>query len=913
MKGLLVWAAILAWTVPAGAQPVYRIDTVAGSSLSGDGGPATSAELGSIQGIAIDHLGNLYLSDTDNHRIRKVSPGGIITTIAGTGIAGFSGDGGPAASAQLNLPYGLAADLAGNLYIADLGNNRVRRIAPDGTISTIAGGGALASVSEGDAAANSQLLTPRNVAVDAAGSLYISEFSGHRVRKVTTDGRIFTAAGTGVAGFWGDGGPSSSAQLAYPAGLAADRNGNLYIADSGNQRIRKILPGNIMSTVLGGAPSTALFTPIAVTVDAAGAIYVADSTGTVHQYPLGGPWTLAAGAGAPGFSGDGGLAPSAHLTAPRDLAVDLYNNLYIADGVRVREINSSDIIRTVAGDGYLHAIGDGSAATSAQLFNPSAVALDYSGSLYIADTGTNRIRRVSPSGIITTIAGDGVAAFKGDLGPAASSELNAPASLALDSSGNIIVADTANQRVRKIASGSIWTVLGTGTAGSGPENTAPLQTPVRSPAGLCFDLAANQYIADTLNNRILLAPPGALVATYAGNGAAGSLGDGGIARTAQLNRPAACAVDAAGNLFIADTGNHLVRKVTPAGNISTVAGTGAAGSGGDEGPASAAQLNAPRGVAVDGSGDVFIADTGSHRIRMITPDGVMHTIAGTGAAGFAGDGAGALPAELNSPAGLVVDGSGNVYFADSGNNRVRRLTQTAASTQLIIPPVNVPQPLVVQNAASQASGTVAPGELVIISGAGLGPQAGVAGLFDSAGLVANIVAGTEIHFDGVPAPVFYTQFGQVTVQVPYTVAGSVSTHLEAFYLGQSVNTADVAVAASAPGLFPVALNQDGSTNSASNPVAAGSTIVLNATGEGMTNGANTAGLPAAAPYASPLQPVVVSFSGEMAQITYAAAAPGLVGVLQVNAVVPADLPPGQTAVTLSVGATSSQAIPIWAR
>jgi uncharacterized protein (TIGR03437 family) len=664
--------------------------------------------------------------------------------------------------------------------------------------------------------------------------------------------------------------------------------------------------------VLGGAPSTLLFTPTAVSVDAATTIYVADSTGTVHSYTSAGAWTLLAGTGAPGFSGDGGQASAAQLTAPRDLAVDLVGNLYIADGVRIREVNSSGIIRTVAGDGYLHAVGDGSSAITAQLFQPSAVALDFSGNLFIADTGTNRIRQVTASGLITTVAGNGVAGFKGDQGPAASAELRAPSGIALDVSGNLVVADTLNQRIRKISAGEIWTVLGTGTADAGPQNTVPLETPVRSPAGLCFDLAANQYVVDTLNNRVLLAPPGALVTTDAGNGAPGSSGDGGSAPTAQLDGPATCAVDASGSLFIADTKNNRIRKVSPAGVITTIAGAGAAGAAGDEGPAAAALLNAPRGVAVDGLGDIFIADTGNHRIRMVTPDGQIHSIAGTGVAGFAGDGAEALSAQLNSPGGLVVDGSGSLYFADSANNRVRRLVQTAGPPVVAPPPTNVPPPpLTVQNAASQASGAVAPGELVILSGSGLGPQAGVAGLLDSSGLVANIVAGTEVRFDDVPAPIFYAQYSQVTVQVPYTVSQNGTTHIEARYLGTTVNSADVAVAPSAPGLFPVVLNQDGTTNSSANPAAAGSTIVFSATGEGVTNGANTAGLQAVAPYANPLLPVVLTIGGEIASAPYAGAAPGLAGVLQVNAVVPADLPPGQAAVLLSVGAAGSQAIGIW--
>src|ERR1700722_5172376 len=252
---------------------VYRIDTLAGSSSIGDGGPAVSAQIGNIQGIAVDHSGVVYLSDTDRNLIRKIDAKGIITTIAGTGVAGFAGDGGPAIAGQINLPYGLAADLAGNVYFADLGNNRVRRIAPDGSITTVAGTGVKGSLGDGGLAANAQLMTPRNVAVDAAGNLYISEFEGHRIRRITADGKIGTIAGVGVAGFRGDGGFAVNAQIAYPCGLTVDRFGNLYFADSQNQRIRKILPGGAISTVLGGSPALPLLTPVAVAVEAARPIY----------------------------------------------------------------------------------------------------------------------------------------------------------------------------------------------------------------------------------------------------------------------------------------------------------------------------------------------------------------------------------------------------------------------------------------------------------------------------------------------------------------------------------------------------------------------------------------------------------------------------------------------------------------
>src|SRR5436305_4710193 len=271
-------------------RPLYRVETMAGGANLGDGGPATAAQFGAIQGIALDRWGNLYVADTDGQRVRKVNPAGIVTAIAGTGVPGFSGDGGPASAAQLNLPYGLAVDLAGNLYIADLGNQRIRRVSPDGTISTVAGNGRKASGPDGGHAVETSLLTPRNVALDSAGYLYISEFEGHRVRRVAPDGKISTMAGTGVAGFRGDGGPAANAQLGFPAGLAIDRSGALLVADSQNHRIRRIVPGGPISTGLGGTASTTLLMPLSVAVDLSGTIYVSDSTNIVRAYTAAGVW-----------------------------------------------------------------------------------------------------------------------------------------------------------------------------------------------------------------------------------------------------------------------------------------------------------------------------------------------------------------------------------------------------------------------------------------------------------------------------------------------------------------------------------------------------------------------------------------------------------------------------------------------
>jgi uncharacterized protein (TIGR03437 family) len=896
MKRYVCLLLALAWIVPAArgaAAPsvIYHIETVAGSANMGDGGPATAAQISTIQGIAVDRWGNLYLSDTGNHRVRKISPSGAITTIAGTGVAGFSGDGGPAVTAQLNLPYGLAADLAGYVYVADLGNDRVRRIGPDGVIATVAGTGIRGSSGDGGAATGAQLLTPRNVAVDAAGDFYFSEFDGHRVRKVTPDGKISTVAGTGVAGLRGDGGPAVNAQLNFPAGLAVDRLGALYIADSQNQRVRKILAAGVISTVVGGSPSTALETPVALAVDVAGTLYVADMSSAVHSYTAAGAWTVVPGLG-----------------APHDLAVDLNGDLYIADGVRIREVAAGQM-QTVAGDGYLHAIGDGGLATAALLSQPSTIALNAAGSLYIADTGTQRVRQVLPSGVIQTLVGTGVAGSAADNIAASAATLNSPLGVALDAAGDILIADTWNQRIRQVgADGLIHNLVGTGAVGLGAEGLPPAQTQLNGPSGVCTGRGGTLFVVDTFNHRVLQAAPLPLVATTAGNGSRGNAGDGGPARLAQLNQPSACALDSAGNLFIADTLNHRIRKVDSAGTISTVAGTGAAGFSGDEGPATAAGISAPLGVVVDDNGDIFIADTGNNRIRQVTADGLIHTIAGQNAAGFAGDGGPAASAEIDAPGGLYLDGAGDLYFADTGNNRVRRLVPASAAPS----PLVALTPLSAVSAASLLPGPVAPGELIVVFGAGLGPESGVAGVLDSSGVLANLLSGAEVRFDGVPAPVFYAQFGQMNVQVPYTVAGNAVTHVQALYQGIVSGSLDLVVVAAAPALFPVVVNQDGSPNSALDPTALGSILTFYATGEGLTNGPNVSGQAAAVPYPSPILPVTLTVAGFPAQILYAGSAPGAVGLLQVNARVPAGfIPTGPVAAELAVGSAVAPDLTIW--
>ena len=389
----------VAWAQP---QTSYRIDTLVGD-FAGDGGPAVAARLNLPYDVAVDSSGNLYITDTNNDRIRKVDSAGTITTIAGTGERRFGGDGGPAIQAQLDAPSGVVVDGAGNLYIADRANHRIRKVDSTGTITTIAGTGERGFGGDGGPATQARLNYPYGVAVDGAGNLYIADLANHRIRKVDSTGTITTFAGTGERGFGGDGGPASQAQINFPTGVAVDEAGNLYIADWSNARIRKV-----------------------------------DGTGTI---------TTIAGTGELGFGGDGGPAIQARLSLPYSVAVDGAGNLYIADQYnnRIRRVDSTGTLTTIAGTGERRFGGDGGPAIQAQLGDPTGVAVDGAGNLYIADQYNNRIRRVDSTGTITTIAGTGERGFSG---PATQAQLDDPTGVAVDGAGNLYIADASNHRIR---------------------------------------------------------------------------------------------------------------------------------------------------------------------------------------------------------------------------------------------------------------------------------------------------------------------------------------------------------------------------------------------------------------------------------------------------------------------------------
>jgi sugar lactone lactonase YvrE len=633
------------------------ISTVAGTGFrdlngngrfSGDCGAATNAELFSPQCVAIDTLGNLFFTDQANNRVRKVDTNGMITTVAGNGTGGFSGDGGVATNAEINSATGVAVDTAGNLYIADSGNEVIRKVDTNGVIRTVAGDRTAGYSGDAGSATNASLNNPMGVVVDGAGAIYIADAANNRIRRVGVNGIITTAAGNGTNGYSGDGSFATNAELGNASGVTLDAAGNLFVADTLNERIRKVDSNGIISTVAGNGFTT-------------------NGVGT-------GPGDDG------GFSGDGGAATNAELNSPMGVAVDYAGNCFISDhfNLRIRKVDTNDVITTIAGNGS-QAIGgdafggDGGPASMAQLNLAEDVATDGEGRLFVVDRQNTRIRKVDTNGVITTLAGPGNYGIIGDGGPATNALLFSPNGVTVDGAGNVYIADTLDQRIRKVnASNIITTVAGDGFTSSqiyggysgdnGPATNAELNLPI----GAAVDSSGNLFIADAKNGRVRKVDTNGIITTFAGN----------------LSYPVRLAFDTAGNLLIADIQQHNVRRVDTNGIISTVAGTGTSGSTGDGGAATNAELNSPSAIAADSAGNLYIADQFQNVIRRVDPQGVITTVVGNGylgdgsstVGGYSGDGGPAIDAELCVPTGLAVDGAGNLFIADDYNSCIRKVS-----------------------------------------------------------------------------------------------------------------------------------------------------------------------------------------------------------------------------------------------
>jgi hypothetical protein len=552
----------------------------------------------------------------------------VVTTLAG--LAGTPGSAdGTGSAARFYCPYGVAVDSAGNVYVADRGNHTIRQVTPGGVVTTLAGLAGSWGSADGAASA-ARFSGPSGVAVDSAGNLYVADTSNQTIRQVTPGGAVTTLAG--LAGSYGSAdGIASAARFNWPSGVAVDSAGNVYVADSGNSTIRQVTPGGAVTTLAG----------------LAGSYGSADGTG-----------------GAARFYGPGGVA------------VDSAGNVYVADydNHAIRKVTPGGVVTTLAGLAGIGGSADGT-GSAARFIYPEGVAADSAANGYVADTGNSTIRKVTPGGAVTTLAGLAGKWGSAD-GTGSAARFYQPFGVAVDSAGTVYVADTYNHTIRKVTPGGVVTTLA-GNASIVDQGGFPIggyadgtggAARFYRPNGVAVDSAGNVYVADTDNNTIRKVTPGGAVTTLAG--LAGSPGtNDGTAGAARFYRPNGVAVDSAGNVYVADTDNNTIRKVTPGGAVTTLAGL-AGSPGTNDGTGSAAWFCNPCGVAVDSAANVYVADTGNSTIRKVTPGGAVTTLAGLGRSRGSVDGTGS-GARFNTPTGVAVDSAANVYVADSWNYTIR--------------------------------------------------------------------------------------------------------------------------------------------------------------------------------------------------------------------------------------------------
>jgi sugar lactone lactonase YvrE len=636
--------------VRAFAQSVYMpytfttVGGVAGGAGSADG-MGKSARFAEPWGVAVDKEGNAYVADAGNNAIRKVTSAGVVTTLAGLADSKGHADG-KGGAARFNSPFGVAVDNAGNVYVADTFNDTIRKVTPAGVVTTLAGS-ALNRGSVDGRGSEARFNNPVALAVDHAGTIYVADSADDTIRKVTPEGVVTTLAGSAKVSGTRDGKAEAARfgnMFGGPSGVAVDGAGNVYVADTANQTIRKVTPLGVVSTLAGRA----------------------GSKGT-----------------------NDGMGALARFDHPEGVAVDISGNVYVADfnNHTIRKVTPSGVVTTLAGlAGSLGCVdGRGSAARFGAVpsFGPSGVAVGNDGNIVVADTGNHAIRKVTRDGVVTTLAGLAT-------GQGSAPTFHDPTGAAVDNAGNIYVADTGNQIIRKMTpAGAVTILAGAGQRGS--TDGAGNEARFTDPFGVAVDNNGNVYVADTGNNIIRKVTSAGVVTTLAGlAGKFGSTdGTGSGARFGTRDGgPSGLAVDGAGNVYVADTQNHTIRKVTAAGAVTTLAGNasimsimGRPAGGSTDGTGGEARFNYPGGVAVDKAGNIYVADTLNHTIRKVTPTGIVSTLAGLAGRVGSADGTG-ITARFWAPDSVSVDGMGNIYVADTGNRTIRRITPGGVVTTL---------------------------------------------------------------------------------------------------------------------------------------------------------------------------------------------------------------------------------------
>ncbi|HEX5229134.1 MAG TPA: hypothetical protein VFW44_15570 [Bryobacteraceae bacterium] len=882
---LLVFIAIVPFAAAQSflSNGLTRFAGIDTSKLTGDNGPAYNATFQGPYAVARDSAASFYIGETA--RIRRIDHHGIISTIAGNGVPGESGDGGPATSAQINYVGGIAIDSKGDIYFSE-DQVRIRRIAPDGTISTYAGNGGSGYNGE-NVDALSANINAAGLAIDSQDRLYLAEPNNARVRVIQND-KISTFAGTGVSGYSGENGPAAQAQLGQPMDLAFDLSGNLYVADGA--RVAKIDTHGVLTRVAGTreqpgeelspdevpATQSSLFA-LSVATDVHGDLFVA--TPRVRKITPDGIIHAFAGYETPDqqmFTEACGDALKATVQAAQ-MKADLNGDLFFINRLanRLEEATPAGKISTVAGDGPNRFSGDGGPASHATFASPNAIAFDKTGRLYVADTGNNRVRRIDTNGTISTVAGDGGPTYDQDPAcvPDQNSFLRAPQGVAVDDAGDLFIADTGKNRVLKIA------VDGTQTT---------VSDQLSGPEGVLVDGAGNLFITDSDHSALVKITPGGNMQKLWTGDAVGSM-----------------ALDAAGNLYFS-AGMTVERLSAASGAITPVAGTGeytfSAAPGFVSGPE---EIGGASAVALDADGSIYIADQVKGIIERVSHNCALAVDNGQ---------------VLVRPTGLTFDSAGNLYIADAVEGTIwttvpvpapasekptphlgRTGIRSAAPANLVLLSGQPPSPPI--------EAPIAPGQLLRIRGVCIGPFEPVFETYGASGMLPTSSGETQIQFNGTPAPLVSVSAGEIIAQAPFELDGKGEESVTLSYNGVAIQS-NIAVQAANPAVFTMTgipigpalvLNEDGTLNSATNAAARGSVVVLYATGTGQTAPPGVDGV--APPSTLPLVklPVLFTIGSRNAGVLYAGDAPGFIGLTQLNIQVPASAAIGAQPITLEVG------------
>jgi sugar lactone lactonase YvrE len=661
----------------------YTFTTLAGldESPGAIDGIGDAARFNRASGVAIDTAGNLYVADSGNHTIRKVTPDRRVTTLAG--LAGNPGtNDGTGVAARFNSPSAVAVDNSGNVFVADTDNFTIRGITPAGTVTTIAGMPGQTGTNDGPGI-KARFSGPRGLEVDGAGVLFVADTDNHAIRGITPDGFVTTLAGLPGSSGTNDG-PGGTARFSSPFGVAVDTAGNLYVADTGNNTIRLVTPAGVVTTIAGsagifgsadGVGTEARFIgPYDVAVDIPGNVYVADSGNDAIRKitPDREVTTLAGQLAVRGYVDAAGSDARFHF--PHGVAVDGAGNVFVAEvntaatggsGAlsTIRMVTADGMVTTIVGRPGAPGYADGT-GTEALFYYPKGIAVDAAGTAYVTDylLGAEALRQVTPDGTITSLTSVG--------------QLGRPNGVALDGDGNLYVADDNEHTIRKRSTDGTVTVFAGLAGSSGSANGTGSAARFKFPLGVAVDSGGNVFVADSGNNTIRKITPTGLVTTLAGR--AGTFGtNDGTGSAARFSYPNDVVVDNAGNVFVADLSNFTIRRITPQGVVTTVAGLGGS-RGSDDGMGSAARFQYLGGLAIDNAGNLFAADYLS--IRKITPQGAVTTLASGKFGTMDGTGGSVQFKQLSD---VAMDGKGNLYVVDRLNHSIRFGTTACPDLALI--------------------------------------------------------------------------------------------------------------------------------------------------------------------------------------------------------------------------------------